>query len=103
ARFGTDLDLRPEVARDALASLGAQLDLDPVQTATGILEIVEEVMAGAVRRVSIEQGADPRQATLVAFGGAGGLHGAALARRLDMAGVLIPAHAGLFSALGLLL
>jgi N-methylhydantoinase A len=60
-------------------------------------------MAGAIRRVSIEQGADPRGATLVAFGGAGGLHATALARRLDMAGVVIPAHAGVFSALGLLL
>ncbi|MGI9648264.1 MAG: hydantoinase/oxoprolinase family protein, partial [Acidimicrobiia bacterium] len=61
------------------------------------------VMAGAIRRVSIEQGADPRRAALVAFGGAGGLHGTALARRLDMAGVLVPAHAGVFSAFGLLL
>jgi N-methylhydantoinase A len=60
-------------------------------------------MAGAIRRVSIEQGADPRGAWLVAFGGAGGLHATALARRLEMAGVVIPAHAGVFSALGLLL
>ena len=60
-------------------------------------------MAGALRRVSVEQGADPREATLVAFGGAGGLHATALARALDMAGVVIPAYAGVFSALGLLL
>jgi N-methylhydantoinase A len=68
-----------------------------------MVEVVEEIMAGAIRRVSIEQGADPRQAALVAFGGAGGLHATALARRLDMAGVLVPVHAGVFSAFGLLL
>jgi N-methylhydantoinase A len=60
-------------------------------------------MAGAIRTVSIEQGADPRNAWLVAFGGAGGLHAAALARSLDMAGVIIPPHGGVFSAAGLLL
>jgi N-methylhydantoinase A len=60
-------------------------------------------MAGAIRRVSIEEGADPREATLVAFGGAGGLHATAVARRLGMAGVVVPLHAGVFSALGLLM
>jgi len=55
------------------------------------------------RAVSIEQGADPRDAWLVAFGGAGGLHATALARSLDMAGVIIPPFGGVFSAVGLLL
>jgi N-methylhydantoinase A len=103
ARFGADLDLQPDLARAALAALGGHLDLGPVETAAGMLDVVEEIMAGAIRRVSIEQGADPRRAALVAFGGAGGLHATALARRLDMAGVLIPNHAGVFSAFGLLL
>jgi len=103
ARFGGDLDLQPDLARAALASLGSHLDLGPIETAAGMLDVVEEVMAGAIRRVSIEQGADPRRAALVAYGGAGGLHATALARRLDMAGVLIPGHAGVFSAFGLLL
>ena len=103
ARFGSDVVLRPQSALAALASLGDRLGLGPVETASGMVEIVEEIMAGAIRRVSIEQGADPRQSTLVAFGGAGGLHGTALARRLDMAGVLVPVHAGVFSAFGLLL
>jgi len=103
ARFGVDLDLQPDRARAALASLGNHLDLGPIETAAGMLDVVEEVMAGAIRRVSIEQGTDPRRAALVAYGGAGGLHATALARRLDMAGVLIPSHAGVFSAFGLLL
>ncbi len=103
ARFGADLVLQPEAALAALTLLGDRLGLGPVETASGMVEIVEEIMAGAIRRVSIEQGADPREAALVAFGGAGGLHGTALARRLDMAGVLVPVHAGVFSAFGLLL
>lgn len=60
-------------------------------------------MERAIRNVSVEQGADPRRAMLVAFGGAGGLHATALARRLGMAGVAVPPHGGVFSALGLLM
>jgi N-methylhydantoinase A len=103
ARFGTDLLLQPHPATAALGRLGEGLGLGPIEVAAGMVEVVEEVMAGALRRVSIEQGADPRRSTLVAFGGAGGLHGSALARRLDMAGMIVPLHAGVFSALGLLL
>ncbi len=103
ARFGNDLVLQPEAAGAALTRLGDRVGLDSGAAAAGMVEVVEEVMTGALRRVSIEQGADPRRAALVAFGGAGGLHGSALARRLDMAGMLIPLHAGVFSALGLLL
>jgi len=77
--------------------------MDAISVALGMVEVVEEVMAGAIRSVSIEEGADPRRAWLVAFGGAGGLHATALARSLDMAGVIIPRHGGVLSALGLLL
>jgi N-methylhydantoinase A len=103
ARFGSNLVLAPDAAHGALARLAEPLGLSVAEAAAGMVEVVEEVMAGALRRVSIEQGADPRRAALVAFGGAGGLHGTALARLLDMAGVLVPLHAGVFSALGLLL
>ena len=68
-----------------------------------MVTVVEETMAGAIRRVSVEEGVDPRGAVLVAFGGAGGLHAAALARRLDMQAAVVPRFAGVFSALGLLL
>jgi N-methylhydantoinase A len=90
-------------ARSALNRLGAPLGLDPVATAHGIVEIIEARMARAVRTVSVEKGHDPRNAILVAFGGAGGLHATALARRLGMAGVVVPPHCGVFSAVGLLL
>jgi N-methylhydantoinase A len=97
------LPLRAELSHAAVSRIGDAVGLAPAACALGIVEVIEEVMAGALRRVSVEQGADPRQATLVAYGGAGGLHATALARRLDMAGVVVPAYAGVFSALGLLL
>ena len=97
------LPLQSRLSGEALARLGEQLGMSGVDTALGIATVVEEIMAGAIRTVSIEQGADPRSGYLVAFGGAGGLHATALARRLDMAGVIVPPFAGVFSALGLLL
>jgi N-methylhydantoinase A len=97
------LPIYGEAAITALAAVGSRLGMDVPQTALGVVTVVEEVMAGAIRAVSIEQGADPRQGVLVAFGGAGGLHATSLARRLDMAGVVIPPFSGIFSAVGLLL
>ena len=97
------LPIHADLAAAALESVGEGLGLPVAATAQGILTVVEEVMAGAIRTVSIEQGADPRDGYLVAFGGAGGLHATALARRLGMAGVIIPPYSGVFSALGLLL
>lgn len=90
-------------ADTALAALGATLGFTVSGVALGMLEVVEAHMERAVRAVSVEEGADPRPARLVAFGGAGGLHATALARRLEMRGVIVPPHAGVFSALGLLL
>lgn len=90
-------------AREALRRLGYSIDLDTLPTALGMIEIVESHMERAIRRVSVEEGFDPAQAALVAFGGAGGMHASPLARRLGMGTVLVPPHAGVLSALGLLL
>lgn len=103
ARLGGSLRLRPEAAHAVLERLGVMAGLEPSPLAAGILEVVEAHMERAIRTVSVEQGADPRQATLIAYGGAGGLHATALARRLGMARVAIPPYAGVFSALGLLM
>ncbi|GIU92611.1 MAG: 5-oxoprolinase [Acidimicrobiia bacterium] len=102
-RLADSLTLSWSAALEAVRSLGDALGLDPIRTAEGMVEVVESNMERAVRRVSVEEGVDPRKAVLVAFGGAGGLHATALARRLEMAGVAVPPHAGVFSALGLLL
>ncbi len=82
--------------------LSRKLQLDVVTAAAGVLDIVIANMMGAVRVISVEQGADPRDFTLVAFGGAGPLHAADVARSLGMRQVLIPPRPGLLSALGLL-
>lgn len=101
--FGGSVVVDATLATDALSKLGGDLGLEAEGVALGMIEVVESHMERAIRRVSIEEGADPRRAMLIAFGGAGALHATALARRLQMAGVLVPPNAGVFSALGLLL
>jgi len=103
AEFGGSLRLDAIAAGIALAGLGAELQMAPDRVALGMIEVVEAHMHRAIRKVSVEEGADPRRAALIAFGGAGGLHATALARRLDMDGVVVPPFAGVFSAVGLLL
>jgi N-methylhydantoinase A len=97
------LALQPALAERAIGVLGERLGLDVTSTALGMLRVVESAMERAIRTVSVEEGADPRQAALVAFGGAGGLHAVGLAQSLDMRSVVVPPAAGVFSALGLLL
>jgi N-methylhydantoinase A len=103
ASLGGRLTIDRALSEVVVADLGEPLGLTLEETALGVVRVIEEIMAGAIRTVSIEQGADPRDAWLVAFGGAGGLHATALARSLDMAGVIIPPYGGVFSAAGLLL
>jgi N-methylhydantoinase A len=98
--LGGHLSLNHGAATAALQRLDLGTVLD---AAAGVITIVEENMANAIREVSIEEGVDPADATLVAFGGAGGLHATSLARNLGMASVIVPLLPGVFSALGLLL
>ena len=99
--LGGSVILRQSAAREVIASLGDRLGLSPGATAEGILDVADSHMVHALRSVSVEEGADPRRATLVAFGGAGGLHAVRLARALGMQSVMIPPFSGVFSALGL--
>ena len=92
----------PRVA-PVVRRLARRLGVSAERAAEGVLRVVEAEMERALRRASVEQGHDPRRFTLVAFGGAGGLHAVALARRLGCRRVLIPPSPGTFSALGLLL
>jgi N-methylhydantoinase A len=99
--LGGDFAIVPGAARAALERLGRSLDLSAEATARGMLEVTLAATERALRRVSVERGEDPRERTLVAFGGAGGMIGADLARRLGMRGALIPRHPGLLSAWGM--
>ena len=83
-----------------LEHVGAPLGLDATQAAAAIVRVANDRMAGAIRMVSLARGHDPRDFALFAFGGAGPLHAAALARELGIPRVLIPARPGLTNALG---
>ena len=101
ARFGDAITLERPLAQRAIAALAGRLGLESEQVAAGIIAVAEAEMARALRVVSIERGIDPRTLTLVAFGGAGGVHACSLAEELRMTRVLIPRSAGVLSALGL--
>ncbi len=101
---GSDtLDMAPGAAREAVAELGTAVGRSPEETALGILRVANATMERALRRVSVERGHDPRDYTLVPFGGAGPLHAVALAEALGMERVLVPPTPGVLSALGLLM
>lgn len=101
--LGGIVSLDANAARRAMRRIGEVIGLSVEEVATGMIEVVDTHMENALRAVSVEEGADPREAVLVAFGGAGGLHASRLARRLGMGTVLVPPLSGVFSALGLMM
>jgi N-methylhydantoinase A len=96
---GVELDR--EAAEDAVGALAGELGLELEETAAGIARVAATEMAQAARVVTVERGIDPRELALVSFGGAGGLHAAAIAVELGMATVVAPVVGGVLSALGL--
>jgi len=101
AELGGELTLSADAAETALKALGGELDLDPLETALGVVRVANAEMGRALRVISVERGLDPREFALVAFGGAGGLHACALAEELGIPAVLVPRAGGVLSALGL--
>jgi len=100
---GGKMRLDVSAAQGAVAErIGAKLDLGAEHAALGISEMVDENMANAARVHAIESGKDVRPRTLIAFGGAAPLHAARVAEKLGISRVLIPANAGVGSAVGLL-
>jgi N-methylhydantoinase A len=98
---GVRIDAR--LAEEAITPLARHFSMRVEEMAAGIVAIANQHMAGALRKVSIGRGYDPRDFQLVAFGGAGPLHAAALARDLGIPRVVIPPVPSVFSALGALL
>jgi N-methylhydantoinase A len=90
------------LARDALAGIAHRLSMDVQHLAEGIVEIANSTMLRAIRLVTVQRGVDPRELTMIAYGGAGPLHATRLAELLSIPRVVIPAHSGVFSALGCL-
>jgi N-methylhydantoinase A/oxoprolinase/acetone carboxylase beta subunit len=103
ARFaGGAMTLDVAAAEHAVAAIGRRLGVDAVAAAAGIHRVVNARMADQIRLVTIKRGYDPRQFALVVLGGAGPVHGAALAAEMGMAEVLVPEAPGVLAAFGLL-
>jgi len=101
--LGGRMEVRRDLAEEAIGRLASRLGMDVTATAQGILAVVTANMARAIRVISVQRGHDPRDYALIAFGGAGPLHAARLARELDIRRVLVPRNPGILCAMGLLL
>ncbi len=101
--LGGRMAVRQDLARASLERVAAKLAMDMMATAQGIISVVTANMARAIRVISVQRGHDPRDYTLVAFGGAGPLHAARLAKELEIGRVLVPRNPGILCAMGLLL
>jgi N-methylhydantoinase A len=103
APLGGRIRLDPDAARRAVGELAGTLGLGVEECAEGILTVSVQEMVRALRRVSVERGEDPRQAILIAFGGAGPLHACPVADELGVRRVIAPPAAGVLAALGLVM
>ncbi len=101
--LGGGMQINTGRAEAAVACIARALRLTVQDAARGILRVANANMERAIRVVSVERGHDPRRFALLAFGGCGGLHACELAEQLSMRTVLVPAYAGVLSALGMLL
>lgn len=99
--LGGRMALAAEATREAMTSLAAEFAVAPEDLAQGIIRVANQHMTKALQSVSLERGLAPRDFTLCCFGGAAGLHVCELARELDVGRLLVPAQAGVLSALGL--
>ena len=100
--LGGNLTLDVDAAQQALEDLGQSLDLDGEKLALGIIEVINAKMSQAIRTLTVERGIEPREFSLVAFGGAGPMHAVALAQELGITEVIVPPDPGGFSAWGML-
>ncbi|KPC96032.1 hydantoinase/oxoprolinase family protein [Streptomyces albus] len=97
---GMSLDL--DAAHRAVGALAAELEMDPVELASGICDVGNAKMAQAIRTLTVEHGREPGQFALLAFGGAGPMHAAFIAREIGITEVVVPRFPGAFSAWGML-
>jgi N-methylhydantoinase A len=101
SRLAGGVELDAAAAERAVAVLGAELGLEPLETAAGIIRVADQEMVRALRVVTVERGIDPRGFALLPFGGAGPMHAAAIAAELEIGTILCPRAGGVLSALGL--
>ncbi|NVM96195.1 hydantoinase/oxoprolinase family protein [Arthrobacter wenxiniae] len=99
---GGQVSLDRSAALQALRTVGDQLGLDPIAMAEGICDVANSQMAQAIRTITISRGIEPRDFSLVAFGGAGPMHAVFLAKELGIPETVVPRFPGAFSAWGML-
>ena len=102
SKLGGWMELDFDATEAAIGRVASELGLSKVELAEGMLSIINAKMADAIRTITIKQGIDPRDFSLVAFGGAGSMHAAWLARELEIGEVIVPWSPGTFSAWGML-
>ncbi len=100
--LGGRMKLDRELALRALARLGGELGMEPEEVAVGIFRIINSQMADLIRSATIERGHDPRQCTMVAYGGAGPTHAVFYGGEIGARAILVPAESTVFSAVGIL-
>ena len=100
---GGEVEADMDAVQKAIEAVGARLGVDADEAARGIVRIANNNMVNALKLVSVNRGFDPRDFTLIAFGGGGAMHAAALAQELGVAKVVVPADASVFSAWGMMM
>jgi N-methylhydantoinase A len=100
--LGGSVPLDVAAARTAFEGLASELETPVEEVARGVYTIVSANMAQAIREITVRKGIDPRECALIAFGGAGAQHAAEVAAALDIRDIVIPAHASVLSAVGLM-
>jgi N-methylhydantoinase A len=100
--LGGAMKLDEAAAHQAIEELANDLRLGKLEAAEGVLTVINSNMANAIRSRTVQKGVDPREFALVAFGGAGPLHGAEVAQMLSIPEVIVPLYPGITSAIGLL-
>ena len=102
SKLAGNMNLNLELAKSAIKTVGTKLNLTNEETAAGIIAIINAAMANAIREITVSRGIDPREYSLVAYGGAGPLHAVAIAAELEPGSVIVPANPGVLSAWGML-
>lgn len=100
--LGGEMPIYAKLARQSLRKLSVGGGLGVADLAKGVIRLVNDGMVKAISIVSVERGRDPREFTMVAFGGAGPVHSCDLADEMGIREIIVPIHAGLFSAYGLI-
>ena len=102
SKLGGWMDLDLNASESVLKSLSKKLNISSTELAEGILSIINAKMADAIRTITVKEGIDPREFSLVAFGGAGSMHAVWLAEELEINEIIVPNDPGTFSAWGML-